>query len=1031
MAGVLQHLRSSTLDKRPNPASMVDGQVAINYASGSPGMFFKDSNGDLVKVGPVHVGSTAPNVSPASGGTAGNSKGEQWLDTSDGTYVFKIWDGAAWRSEAGEFVNAAGDTMTGSLTMGTSANIIFEGSVNDGFETTLTVANPTADRTITLPNVTGTVVTTGDSGTVTSTMIADGTIVNADVNASAAIAGSKISPDFAGQNVVTTGSITGASLIPSSATVPTNGVYLPAANNVAISTNTSERVRVDSSGRLLVGSSASYNAPSITGTQSASINQIHSAIGGVGSQLIAEWSTSTANGGSALRLAKSNSGTVGSHAALTANQDIGSIVFAASDGTNFINAASILSEVDGTSGVNDMPGRLVFSTTADGESSPTERMRINNAGNVGIGTTSPNYLLDCQKTGSQLIRSRTNDTGSGTSTGGFLGEYLGGGGGTNTQINIAAGNNYGLLSTLTNSPLLIGTNGTEKLRIDASGRVLIGATTNTGSRLSVVDFSATSIPSLGSPGVLHVGCNTGFGLSLGTRDTGVSYIQSQRVDGTATAYSLLLNPAGGSVGVGTTSPSDTLHVAGGARFGANDTSTAYLEVGAGATGNRSAFIDLIGDTTYSDFGLRLSRGNSGANTNSELRHRGTGSLILKAQDSGSLVFSTTNDERARIDSSGRLLAGVSSSFQIESLITPKVISASSAGSDDCADLFVGSFQNAVGSGRARVSGKLFLAHSRSGTPGSIGGLVGSSDRLGEIRFVGDDGTQFLTAAEILGEVDGIPGTSDMPGRLVFATTADGASSPTERMRIDNAGFISFAGDTDTGIKYIGTNSLGFYTANQERITIGATGGVGINNASPISTLDVNGSVSFSRDANTVATFNRNTDDGTLVLFRQDNTTEGSISVSGTTVSYNGAHLSRWSQLSGGAEHTEILRGTVLSNIDEMCEWGNEDNEQLNRMKVSDVEGDKNVSGVFQAWDDDDDIYTNDFYCAMTGDFVIRIAASTTVERGDLLMSAGDGTAKPQDDDIIRSKTIAKVTSTTVSCTYDDGSYCVPCVLMAC
>jgi esterase/lipase superfamily enzyme len=115
----------------------------------------------------------------------------------------------------------------------------------------------------------------------------------------------------------------------------------------------------------------------------------------------------------------------------------------------------------------------------------------------------------------------------------------------------------------------------------------------------------------------------------------------------------------------------------------------------------------------------------------------------------------------------------------------------------------------------------------------------------------------------------------------------------------------------------------------------------------------------------------------------------------------------------------------------MCEWGEEDNEQLNRMKVSDVEGDKNVSGVFQAWDDDDDTYTNDFYCAMTGDFIIRIAEGVTVERGDLLMSAGDGTAKPQDDDIIRSKTIAKVTSTNVSCTYEDGSYCVPCVLMAC
>ncbi len=192
----------------------------------------------------------------------------------------------------------------------------------------------------------------------------------------------------------------------------------------------------------------------------------------------------------------------------------------------------------------------------------------------------------------------------------------------------------------------------------------------------------------------------------------------------------------------------------------------------------------------------------------------------------------------------------------------------------------------------------------------------------------------------------------------------------------------------------------------------------------------------------VLTVSRINDDGTLVSFYQGGTQEGTISVSGTTVSYNGAHLSRWSQIPGidphdETERPEILRGTVMSNLDEMCDWicpalGDcQDNEQLNKTKISDVEGDKNVAGIFQGWDDDDDTWVNDFYLAMTGDFVIRIAAGTTVERGDLLMSAGDGTAKPQDDDIIRSKTIAKVTSTNVSCTYEDGSYCVPCVLMAC
>jgi len=204
-----------------------------------------------------------------------------------------------------------------------------------------------------------------------------------------------------------------------------------------------------------------------------------------------------------------------------------------------------------------------------------------------------------------------------------------------------------------------------------------------------------------------------------------------------------------------------------------------------------------------------------------------------------------------------------------------------------------------------------------------------------------------------------------------------------------------------------------------------------NNVVGIALDGLNGLIASCRDGNSTATFGRKTNDGDIVEFYQDGTREGSISVSGTTVSYNGAHLSRWSQLPSGADRIEILRGSVLSNLDEMCEWGEEDNEQLNRMKVSDVEGDKNVSGVFQCWDDDDDTYTNDFYCAMTGDFIIRIAEGITIERGDLLMSAGDGTAKPQDDDIIRSKTVAKVTSTNVTCTYDDGSYCVPCVLMAC
>ncbi len=55
--------------------------------------------------------------------------------------------------------------------------------------------------------------------------------------------------------------------------------------------------------------------------------------------------------------------------------------------------ASIVAEVDGTPGANDMPGRIRFSTTADGASGTTERMRINNAGYVGINETDPQTKL--------------------------------------------------------------------------------------------------------------------------------------------------------------------------------------------------------------------------------------------------------------------------------------------------------------------------------------------------------------------------------------------------------------------------------------------------------------------------------------------------------------------------------------------------------------------------------------------------------------------------------------------------------------
>ena len=92
------------------------------------------------------------------------------------------------------YLSNLGGTMVGDLTMGEDAVIVFEGATDNAHETTLTVADPTADRTVTLPNETGTVLTTGSSGVVSSAMIADGTIVNADI-ANTTITGAKLVND--------------------------------------------------------------------------------------------------------------------------------------------------------------------------------------------------------------------------------------------------------------------------------------------------------------------------------------------------------------------------------------------------------------------------------------------------------------------------------------------------------------------------------------------------------------------------------------------------------------------------------------------------------------------------------------------------------------------------------------------------------------------------------------------------------------------------------------------------------------------
>lgn len=440
-------------------------------------------------------------------------------------------------------------------------------------------------------------------------------------------------------------------------------------------------------------------------------------------------------------------------------------------------------------------GSIIFRSS----SAFTERMRIDSAGAVSIGSTQAATSLNLTKnisgsTNSQALRIAspvaTGVTGearyisivpsvdASVAVGNLVGTKvfgatLGASASITTQYGFwaasditAATTNYGFYGDIASGTgrWNLYMNGTAANYL--AGRLGVGVTNNSGQMVAIVNTTASDFALLVKGAAAQTANLLSIQNSAGT--------ELARIDSTGTIFDLGSNVS---------------------------TSTVAMQLGNGRTGNGDSFIDLIGDTTYTDFGFRIFR-TSGANGGTLLSHRGTGDLRLRAVDAGFVSVYTSDTERMRIDSSGNVNVGNATGIGYQSGNVPKV------GVYAAGAAVMGAARYTADTG----SGIFAFAKSRGATIGAVD-VVSSGDNIGSIQFFGTDGTGYINAARIEAQVDGTPGTNDMPGRLTFFTTADGASSVSERMRIDNAGNLGVNMSAFSGAKVVAIGNGTAPTAN--------------------------------------------------------------------------------------------------------------------------------------------------------------------------------------------------------------------------
>ena len=489
-------------------------------------------------------------------------------------------------------------------------------------------------------------------------------------------------------------------------------IRFPAGDTFSIETGAIEALRVDSSQRLLVtgGNTTTTVSGFRTNLQVAGTGADSSSImtGRFGDNASAPF----------FIFHKSRNASFNGNTIVQDDDILGRVAWYGADGTDYEEAAHIQCQVDGTpSDGTDMPGRLVFATTPDGDHNATERLRITSAGLVGVNCTplaqfqvkaGTNANISLTTMSSEAAIEAYNDAGS-----------------ANVTLRLRA------------SDFKFFTSATERLTLDSSGRLLINTTTSRivedhvgngpQGKIQIEATNSDAIMSIISAGTADANrCGT---ISLGRH-------RNSTVGGTPTIVQ----------------DGDAL---GAVMFSAGD-----------GTDMRTAGAKIHAEVD----------GTPGSNDM-------PGALIFSTTPDGSSTPGSSN-ERLRIDSSGRLLQGKGATKGSTGENVPTY----------CTEIANTNNPNVLeiaNNGTASGSYSALVLSRSDGTSVNSHTAVDSGDKIGEVCFIGADGSdRFNTAASMFVEAEADFTANDCPARLILATNAGGASA-TERLRINSLGTFDF------------------------------------------------------------------------------------------------------------------------------------------------------------------------------------------------------------------------------------------------